>query len=372
MSTKKLLILTNTDWHFCAHLMPIAIEAQRRGYSVVLVVDISNAKFIDEITAKGIKVIPIQIKRSSINIVREILLLAKIIRIIKEEKPQVLHNFTMKPILYGSISGTICKVPKIINNFLGMGILFTSSNTLIGCVRRIVTWQLLLLSRSKNMIFIVQNGDDRKLLLELKIATHDNLVSQCSVGIKSTKFPLLENIEGPIIFTLMARMVIDKGIYEFIEASRLLTSKNLAAEFWLVGEPDNDSKISIPISLLKYHHDQGYIKYLGYQTNIENIWQHSHVAVLPSYREGLSRVLLEAGAYGRALITTDAPGGREVVKHQTTGLLVKVKNAIDLANSMELLVNDHELRTKLGMNARNHIITNYDCDLIVKKTVDLY
>ncbi|MGI4776205.1 MAG: glycosyltransferase, partial [Janthinobacterium lividum] len=158
----------------------------------------------------------------------------------------------------------------------------------------------------------------------------------------------------------------------FIEAAQLLESKKVPAEFWLVGEPDQDSKISIPLSTLNYHHDRGHIKYFGYQNNIKKIWQQSHVAVLPSYREGLSRTLLEAGAFGRALITTDAPGGREIVEHEKTGLLVKVRDAQSLACAMELLVNDSSLRKKLGANARNHILSKYDSKIIAKKMVELY
>ncbi|MGI4775604.1 MAG: glycosyltransferase, partial [Janthinobacterium lividum] len=195
MSTKKVLFFANTDWHFYAHLMPIALEAQERGYEAILATNISN--FEEKIAAQGIRIVPIRIRRSTINPFGELALLSKIIRILREEKPHILHNFTMKPILYGSIGGALCNVPKIINNFLGMGLLFMSRNIFIKLIKYIVVKKILLVNKYRVMTFVVQNSDDKKLLTDLKITKSTNIISQCSVGIESEKFPLLDEVREP-------------------------------------------------------------------------------------------------------------------------------------------------------------------------------
>lgn len=367
---KKLVIFTNSDSHFYAHLLPIALAAKANNYQVKILTNVSD--FQNKIQKYDIQVIPLSINRSSINPFREFMLLLRVIRIIKTEKPDILNNFTLKPIIYGSIAALFAKVPKIINTFLGMGTIFISNNLLIKLLKVFICLLLKISYNFKNMLFIVQNNDDKKLLIELNIARENDIVVQCSVGVKTEEFPELPEPKGKIIFALVARMIADKGINEFIIASKLLKEKGIEAEFWLVGEPDKQNRTSISLDKLQYYHQQGYVRYLGFQTNIKKIWQQAHVAVLPSYREGLSHALLEAGAYGRAIITTDAPGGRELIKDKNNGLLVKVKDYKSLANAMELLVVDNSLRKKLGNQIRQDIANLYDTAIIQNKMISFY
>ena len=361
---KKIIIFTNTDSNFYAHLMPIAIEAKNQGYDVKILTDVS--KFKDKIEEKGFEVIPIVISRSGINPFADFILFAKLLKVLKEEKPDIIHNFTIKPIFYGTIAAVLCKIPKVINNFIGMGMLFISNNILINMIRMMITRILSIISYYKKILFIVQNKDDQKLLEEL----HIDSVVQCSVGVDIARFHALEDPKEPVVFALLSRMIVDKGIYEFIEAAKYLKQKGAEAEFWLVGEPDKDYQKSISEDFLKRCDSEGYVKYWGYQDDIEKIWKDAHVAVLPSYREGLSRSLLEAGAYGRAIITTNAPGGRELIEDQINGILVKVKDVRNLANGMELLIDNPSLRKKLGKKIRQDILEKYDSKLIAKKMVN--
>ncbi|WP_341756571.1 MULTISPECIES: glycosyltransferase family 4 protein [unclassified Candidatus Tisiphia] len=425
---KKIIIFTNTDWHFYAHLLPIALTAKIKGYEVKVLTNISEFK--DKIELHDLPVIPISIKRGSINPFSDLLLLIKLIRILNKEKPDILHNFTIKPIFYGSISAFLCNIPQIINTFVGMGLLFISNNFLLRLIRNIIVRILSLIGYYKNMLFVVQNDDDLALLMKLGIANQTNItpnsqtslrkaslvatkqsrkvisngllrrlmsprndasllwlnvnqvsyiapknlvIKQCSVGIETKRFPLLpEPLGNKIVVALVARMLIDKGIYEFIYAAKILKQKGLDAEFWLVGEPDKDNKQSIAQSILEDYQNLGYIKYLGYQKNIDEIWKKVHIAVLPSYREGLSRSLLEAGAYGRAIITTDAPGGRELIQNKINGLLVKPQNTEDLAIAMELVITMPSLRKHLGKKIRQDILEKYDCQLVSEKMVNFY
>ncbi|WP_375334005.1 glycosyltransferase family 4 protein [Candidatus Tisiphia endosymbiont of Xenochironomus xenolabis] len=424
---KKIIIFTNTDWHFYNHLLPIALTAKIKGYEVKVLTDISEFK--DKIEQHNLPVIPISIKRGSINLFTDLLLLIKLIRILNKEKPDILHNFTIKPIFYGSISAFLCNTPQIINTFVGMGLLFISNKFLLKCLRKIIVKILSLISYYKSMLFVVQNDDDLALVVKLGIANSISItansqtslrgaalrrrgnpkmvrngllrrlmpsrndpsllwigtnqvshiappnlvIKQCSVGIETKKFPLLpEPLGNKIVVALVARMLIDKGVYEFIYAAKILKQKNIDAEFWLVGQPEQNNKQSIAQSILEDYQNLGYIKYLGYQKDIEEIWKKAHIAVLPSYREGLSRSLLEAGAYGRAIITTNAPGGRELIQDKINGLLVKPQNIEDLAIAMELLITMPSLRKHLGIKIRQDILEKYDNQLISEKMVNFY
>lgn len=367
---KKVIIFTNDDSHFYAHLLPIAIAAKAKWCDVIVLTNIS--KYHNQIEQHGLRVIPIPIKRHSLNFFSDLILLVKLIVILKEEKPDIMNNFTIKPIVYGTIAAFICNVPKVINVFLGLGYIFTDTSLITAAIRKAITQVLSFLSYFKQTLFIVQNQDDAKLLHHLNLAKKNFIVAQCSVGVEANKFEILPEPKGRVVFALVARMIIDKGIYEFMEAAQILKQKDLNAEFWLVGQPDNNNKQSISTSILQRYQQEGYIKYFGYQSNIRKIWEKAHVAVLPSYREGLSRSLLEAGGYGRSIITTDAPGGRELVQHLKNGLLVKPKDRESLAQAMELLITDSTLRTQLGVTIHRNVKEKYDASVIAEKMVGFY
>jgi glycosyltransferase involved in cell wall biosynthesis len=359
---KKIIFFTNADWHFYNHLLPLALEAKKRGTDVIVLTSIQNHQ--NEIERKGLTIIPIKMSRGGLNPFIELTTFIKLFFILFREKPDILLNFTLKPILYGTIISLFAGIPKVTNTFLGMGYLFISENPFIKVLRGLYCGLLSVVGLIKKPLYIVQNKDDQVLLQSMNIS---NVKTQCCVGIKLENFPQLPEPKGKIVFALVSRMLKDKGVLEFIEAAKLL--KDLDAEFWLVGKPDEENKASLNENFLQ---NQKYIKYLGHKDNIEKIWKKAHIAVLPSYREGLSRSLLEAGAYGRAIITTDAPGGRELVENKKDGLLVPIKASASLAEAMKLLYKDKTLRQKLSGNMRKKIVENYDADYIAKLVVDLY
>ncbi len=370
MQSKKLLIFNNADWQFYAHLLPIALAAKQSGYEVILLTSITDRR--EKIENAGIRVIPIVMNRKSINPFSELVTLVKITNIIRKEQPDILHNFTIKSIVYGSIASFFCKKSlRIVNNFLGMGFVFISTKLIYILVKKAISAILAIHAKFKQAVVIVQNSDDKHLIIDLGIAKEYSTHVQCSVGVDTQNFQLLKEPEGPVVFALVARMLIDKGVREFIAAAKILKAKNLEAEFWLVGTPDDGNKSSLSLPKLEALNKEGIIKYLGFQ-DVCKIWKMAHVAVLPSYREGLSRSLLEAGAYGRAIITTNAPGGRELVKDKINGLLVNVQDSKSLAKAMELLVADPQMRKTLGQKIREDILEKYDSKIIAAKMLTFY
>lgn len=370
---QKILIFSNNDSHFYHHLLPIALEAKKQGYKVCVLTKIT--KWQEKIEAHGLRVIDITLDRKNLNPFKEIMLLFKLIQTIYAEKPDILHNFTIKPILYGSIAGGLLKTPQIVNNFLGLGYVFINNNFASRALRKLICTTLSFLGKFKPIKFIAQNQDDRNLLVKLKIAPEDLIFNQCSVGVDLNQFPVMpeaENPQGVTIFALVSRMLKDKGVVEFIEAAKILKAKNLAAEFWLVGEPDKGNPASVSEEFLIKAEREGIVKYLGFRADIVSIWKKAHVAVLPSYREGLSRSLLEAGSCQRAVITTDAPGGSDLIQDQVNGLLVKAQDSMSLAQAMELLCASKELRKQLAANLQKHIEANYTSEIIAKKMLQFY
>jgi glycosyltransferase involved in cell wall biosynthesis len=367
---KRILIFSNSDSGFYFHLLPIAIAAKKEGYEVILLIACTN--YLEKIERHGFRIIPISLKRNGINPFLEILTLVKVIRTILSEKPDILHNFTIKPILYGSIASLFSrKKMKVINNFLGMGFIFISDKFLYLTLCKIICLILRLVSKIRNVKYIAQNPDDKQLLIDCKVTKALDISAQCSVGVEIKNFEQLAEPHGKIIFALVARMLMDKGVYEFAAAAKILRQKKLDAEFWLVGAPDEQNSASLNLLELQNIDKEGYVRYLGFQ-DIKKVWRGAHVAVLPSYREGLSRALLEAGAYGRAVITTDAPGGRELVTDHVNGLLVQPKDITGLASAMELLAVNQDLRKNLGVQIRKHISDNYDANIIAKKMIRFY
>lgn len=372
MQSKKLLLFANSCKHFYQHLLPIALSAKNSGYNVTLLTN-SDVVYNKKIEDFGIGVITLSLSRKSINPVREILTLAQVISVLRKEQPDILHNFTIKPIVYGSIASWLYnKKIKLINNFLGMGFVFISTNSFYQLLRKLIYFVLAQTVKNHQADIIVQNADDKELLVTYAGIDKRSVFVQCSVGLETAHFPKLEEPQGKIVFALVARMLKDKGIYEFIQAARILKEQNVAAECWLVGDIDEGNHSSITLTELQQVVQKGIVKYLGYQENIGDIWQKAHVAVLPSYREGLSRSLLEAGAYGRAIITTDAPGGRELITDKLNGLLVLPKDVTSLVTAMKLLADSAKLRQELGHNIREHIITHYDNKIIVSQMLDFY
>lgn len=368
IQVKKVIIFSNSDAHFFAHLLPIASKAIERGYDVSLITRATDYK--EKIESFGIEVIPIALDRKGINPFYELLTLTNVIRIIRSSSPDIIHNFTIKPIIYGSIASWFCSCkPKVINNFIGMGFIFISKNPLYVFIRKIICGFLYLHSKCTETKVIVQNSDDKKLLTSYGIS---NISTECSVGVDIKEFEVLaEPKSKKVVFALVSRMLKDKGIYEFVQAAEILHNKGLNAEFWLVGAPDEGNKSSITMKEILAFENDGFVKYLGFQ-DVKNIWQKAHVAVLPSYREGMSRSLLEAGAYGRAIITTDAPGGRDLVAHNVNGLLVPVKDVEALAGAMELLGLNHQKRKNFASLIRQEISSKYDSDFITNKMVEYY
>lgn len=367
------MYLISEDWFFCSHFMARALAARDAGYDVVVVARecAHGAKIRDA----GLRLLPVGFNRSSINPFREIVLLTNICLAYRRERPDVLHHIATKPILYGSLAALFClRDPAIVNAPVGMGFVFSSRRPLARVLRPFLRlgYRLLVNPRGSRVIF--ENPDDAGEFVERGFVRGADSVVIRGAGIDVGQFrPACPPPPGPPVVALVARMLRDKGIYEFVAAASRLHDAGSLARFALIGNPDPGNPASIPAEQLRAWHGSKGVEWWGYQRDMVAAWQKSHVACLPSsYREGLPKALLEAAACGLPIVTTDAVGCREVVQDSHNGFLVPVGDVEALASALNALIVDSQLRTVMGERSRTRAECEFTSARVNSETLAVY
>jgi glycosyltransferase involved in cell wall biosynthesis len=323
----------------------------------------------EAIRATGIRLVPFGLARSYGNPLREILAL---VRLYRRERPDIVHHVALKPIVYGAVAAWLARVPAQVNAVVGLGWLFTSTKGVMRLIRPAARWILASLLRMRGSLTIVQNPDDRALLVRSHLPESRIRLIR-GAGVDTTVFAPAPEPAGPVCIVLAARMLWDKGVGEFVEAARLIRQAGVQARFALVGDPDNDNPASVPEATLRGWHGQDGVEWWGRRDDMPSVYQAAHIACLPSYyREGLPKVLLEAAACGRPLVTTDAPGCREVVQDGDNGILVTPRDAQSLARAMRKLIEDEKLRHAMGKRGREIMLKDFSSEQVVRETLAIY
>ena len=366
---KKLLYFVSEDWYFCSHRLPLAVAASRQGYEVVVLTRIHQD--CRTIQKEGLRVINSTLDRRSLSLLRELRELWRLVVLYRQEKPDIVHHVALKPVLYGTIA-TMFTNTKIVNALAGLGFVFSSNKMRARLLRPLIIAAFKCLLDRANSFLIVQNTDDHDFLID------EIGISSCRIkliagsGVDVSHYTPLPEPKKPVTVTLVARMLWDKGIGEFVKAAILLKQQRCLARFLLVGSCDSGNPASIDEDLLRHWHQKGDVEWRGHASDIRSIWAESHVAVLPSYREGLPKSLLEAMACGRPIITTDAPGCRGLVDEGINGYSVPVRNVSQLADSIKKLIDNPELRRKMGQKAREKVVTEFSADKVHNEFLSLY
>lgn len=365
-----LVLFITEDWFFCSHFIERAMAAAAAGYRVTVVTRVS--RHAKDITDAGLHLIPLDMSRRGLNPLREIGTLYSVWKIYRKEKPDIVHHIALKPILYGTLAAKLVGVRAVINAPVGMGFVFTSGKWLARMLRPAVQIGLRWLLNPLGSRVVFENCDDLEALAARQVVRRDAAVLIRGAGVNLEKFRHRAEPEGTPMVVLVARMLWDKGIGEFIEAARILKSRGVAARLVLVGAPDEGNPSSIPGAVLESWVAQGLVEWWGQRQDVAEILSNSHLVCLPSYREGLPKSLLEAAAAGRAIVTTDVPGCREVVRQGESGLLVPVRNARALADALERLCGDGALRRRMGERGRQIAVAEFSTERIVDETMRLY
>ena len=366
----RLLFVVNTDWFFVSHRLPIALAAQRNGYEVHIATAITDK--LDFLNSHGLKVHPLHLVRSGLGLVNALQTLFELISIIQHVRPDVVHLVTIKPVLLGGLVARWMRVPALVSAVSGLGYVFMANGSMararLGLVKRVYK---LALSHC-NQVVIFQNPDDRDTLTAATSLPSDKVVMICGSGVDLVQFFVVPEAEGLPVVLLPARLLADKGLFEFVAAAKLLLAKGLAARFVLAGLVDNANPYSVTQAQLDTWVADGAVEYLGYVADMPQVLASASVVVLPSYREGLPKALIEAAACGRAVVTTDVPGCRDAITPNVSGVLVPVKSAESLADAIEMLVENAELRKSMGRAGRELAESKFAIEKIVQQHIAIY
>lgn len=367
----KILFVVNVDWFFISHRLIIAEEAVKSGFEVIIAAEDTGRS--QEIKDMGMHFVKLSISRSGSNPFTELKTFINLFYIYKNIKPDIVHHITIKPVIYGSIVAKMLKIKGVVNAISGLGYNFTNGRQSI--IQKAILYTMKIGFNRKNLIVIFQNQDDQDELIELGIITSSNV----NVRIKGSGVDLKKYYESPfpdfnrIKILLPSRMLWDKGVKELREASYILNEKySNKVQFILAGQTDEGNKAGVDNSYLKDWDDGNYVNWIGYQKNMFEVYQNSHVVVLPSYREGMPKSLLEACAVGRAIVTTDAIGCKETVDEGINGFIVPVASSTHLANALEELINNHDLIKQMGHNSRSKAEKEFDVKNVVEKHMEIY
>ena len=370
MKKNKLFFIVSEDKSFWSHRLSLALSAIDAGYDVTLVSNFN--KLESKIKNRGVNVININFVRSSKHPFTDLKNIFKLIFILRKEKPDIIHNVALKTILIASIAGLFSKKMVIINAFTGLGYVFSSDQLHAKLIRFFIKPIFKLLFRRSNYWTIFQNPDDMNLFERLGLINLNQSTLIRGSGVETNKFIQSDDLNKIPVVMLASRMLWDKGVGEFVEVAKRAYKNKINAEFMLVGGIDNDNPMSIPLSTLNQWVGNGDVQWEGHSDNMPDMLASASIVCLPSYREGLPKVLLEAAAIGRPLIASDGPGCREIVRDKYNGLLVKMKDADSLYEAVLMLVNNRKMRETMGRNSRTLVETELSTTIINTQTIELY
>ncbi len=328
LAGRKILILVSEDWYFCSHRLPIGVALKKAGADVVVVTRVrDHAK---PILDAGLRLRPTELDRSGLNPLHDRKTIAELLEIYRDEKPDLVHHVALKPTLYGAYCAWRTGVPAVVNALAGMGFLFLARSLPAHAIRFVVRILLRVLLNRPNSRTILQNQDDIDLMTQKAGVRRERFRMIRGSGVDIERFKPAPPPAGTPVAVCVSRMLRDKGIVELVEAARLLKSKGVDLRVRLVGGTD-ENPASISEKQLAAWKAEGVVEVAGPSTDIPGEYARAHIAVLPSYREGLPKSLLEAAAAGLPMVATDVPGCREICREGETGLLVPARAVEPLA-----------------------------------------
>ena len=365
----RLLFVVNAPEFFVSHRLPLALAAREAGFDVHVATGPGEA---GPITNLGILHHTLPLSRSGKNSMAELRSLWAIFRLMRRLKPDLVHLVTIKPVLYGGIMARLARVPATVAAISGLGTVFVDTDARARRVRKAVEVLYRLALGNRNIRVIFQNPDDCETLVALGAVRNAQAVLIRGSGVDLSAFPMLPEPPGTAVVSFAARLLNDKGVWEFVEAARLLQARGLDARFWLIGAADPGNPSSVSDKDLAAWRDEGIVELLGHRPEIPTLFAQSHIVVLPSYREGLPKVLIEAAACGRAVTTTNVPGCRDAIEPDQTGLLVPVRDPHALADSIQRLIEAPDLRRRMGAAGRALAEREFAIGQVVEAHLALY
>lgn len=367
----KILLAVNTLGSFISHRRGLYLKL-RDDHQVRVILPASEDTNAAQKEIDPSELLRIQLSRKGVNPFSEIRSIFELYSLYKREKPDLVHHFTIKPVIYGTIAARLAGIPKIVNSITGLGFVFTS-NSLKAKILGILVKNLYRACFSSPKVKVIfQNLDDRDYFIAHGMIAQERSYLVEGSGVDVHKFtPVkIENKQPRVL--VASRLLIEKGIFEFIEAVEQLKRKGLIFEALVAGEVDPGNPGSITEAQVKKWQQTGTANFLGFQRDMVSLLKNIDIACLPSYREGLPMALLEAMAAGKPIVTTDAPGCRATIRNGKNGFLVPIQESQPLANALEKLIVDKDLRDKMGQESRNIAIEFFSKERITSEIIKVY
>lgn len=370
---KRLLFVVNEPKFFLSHRFVLAKHAAQAGYEVhVAAADESESQAIRE---AGFFFHPFSISKYSLNPIQDIATFFSLIKLYRKIRPTILHHVTIKPVIYGSMASYfIPGIDGVVNAVSGLGFIFLQSGWKAKVRRAIVLALYKSALCSKRLKVITQNPDDEAMLLGFRLVKKDQLKRIRGSGVNQNEFCPLEKKESkPCMVLVVSRLLREKGIAEFVAAAKILKNRGVVARFVVAGARPPGNPGAISLEDFERWQKESDVEFLGERKDVRELYAQSDIVCLPSYREGLPKVLIEAAACGKPIVTTDVPGCREIVEHQVNGLLVPAQSIKPLADALAELINSQQLRSSYGSRSREIFLSQgFSETTVVAQHLELY
>lgn len=367
--SKTILFVVNDAAFFLSHRLVLAEAARDAGHKVEIATGAGPAT--GKIQGLGFAFHELPLSRSGLNPLAEFASLGALYKLFRKVRPDLVHLVTIKPVLYGGVAARLAQVPSVVTAISGLGTIFLANGG-VATLRRIAVQMAYRFSLGhRNIRVVFQNPSDRETFQRFGIDAHKTVIITGS-GVDLSQFPVVAEPPPPVTVTMASRLLRDKGVREYVAAAEMVRARLPETVFQLAGDIDPGN----PTSLSQEDCDaialSGHVRLLGHRTDVAELFSASHIAVLPSYREGLPKVLIEAAAAGRAVVTTDVPGCRDAIEPGWTGLLVPVRQADALAEAIEALATDNALRQAFGRAGRALAERQFDVRQVAAQHLAIY
>jgi glycosyltransferase involved in cell wall biosynthesis len=373
ISKSRLLFVVNSDWAFLSHRLPIALKAIEEGYDVHIATPITETHNLKKFTQYGLTVHSLYINRKSTGFISNLRSLLNLFKIIKKVNPDLIHLITIKPVLLGGILARCMKIPTMVIAITGLGFVYSSDRISAKLLQQLANLLYKFVFSHPQVIVIFQNEDDKNRLMRITHLPENKTIMTRGSGVVLENYQATPLTSGKPIVMMASRLLIEKGVREFVQAAFQIVHSGYTVRFALVGKCDTGNPESLSEKELEEWISKGFIEYWGYQTIMPPILSQASMVVLPSYyREGLPKVLLEAAACGRAVITTDMPGCRDAIEPEVTGLLVPARDIKSLIKAIKYLLDDPVRCREMGKSGRMLAEREFDINKVIDAHIAVY
>ena len=366
----KIILSANTDWYLFNFRLALARNIREEGADVLMLSP--PGPYVEKIREEGFQWTRIDIARENVDPLEDFRTLLSFLHLYRRERPDLVHNFTVKPVIYGSIAGRLAGVHATVSSVTGLGYPFVNPGRRAAVLRMLVLplYRIALTAPNSNVVF--HNAADKEFFVKRRVVSEEAALVIEGSGVDPEEFKPGPEPTGQPVVLMASRMLWDKGVAEIIQAARILKARGVSASIILAGDPDSGYPASVPEIELRAWNQEGIVEWIGRRDDMPELMRQAHIVVLPSYGEGLPRVLLEASASGKAVVATDIPGCRAVVRPGVTGLLVPARDPHALADALENLIVDVELRRRMGKAGREMVEERFTQSLINKRIISIY